>query len=64
MVRQPPTKQKGQAETMYCPICKDVQTVRSEINQQAITPWTCRKSWICERCYVTIAIELLPKDTS
>ena len=49
---------------MYCPICKDVRTVRSAINQQAITPWTCRKLWTCERCYVTIAIELVAKEGS
>lgn len=55
---------QGQTKIMYCPVCKGVQTVRSEINPRAIMPWTCRKLWTCERCHVTIATELLPKEGS
>lgn len=53
-----PKLRQGQTKTMYCSVCKSVQTVQSVINPLAIKPWTFRKSWTCKRCDVTIAVEL------
>ena len=59
-----PKLRQDQTKTMYCPVCKSVQTVRSAISPHAVAPWTCRKLWTCERCCVTIAIELVTKEES